>query len=140
MSMFANSTEYWKARAGNAEDQLAALKEENESLWETLLKIGIYLDIDSEWARKQPGKPSDIFIGKIGAIKAQVAELEGTSEALRSSLENAAAMLSGAIRDGRLSEIDRIVFSDKRKMELCEILDFANEILGATLKEPANEG
>lgn len=59
-----------------ANAQLAALKEENESLWETLLKIGIYLDIDFEWARKQPGKPSDVFIGKIGGIKARVAELE----------------------------------------------------------------
>lgn len=32
MSMFANSSEYWKARCENAEDQSAALKEENERL------------------------------------------------------------------------------------------------------------
>ncbi len=47
-----------------------------ESLMETFTKAANYLGIDTEQARKAPGKPSDVFIAHIDQLRARVGELE----------------------------------------------------------------
>ncbi|WP_339118929.1 hypothetical protein [Halomonas sp. BMC6] len=60
-------------------ERLAA---EKEALWETLLKIGDALDIDYEEARKEDGKPSDVYIRHIKALEATIEQLEAQVEQL----------------------------------------------------------
>ena len=43
------------------EQERDQLKSQNESLWETLFQVAEMLNIDYEWARKQGGKPSDVY-------------------------------------------------------------------------------
>lgn len=43
------------------------LSSQNDSLWETLLKIAEHLEIDLEAARRIPGKPSAVYIDAIEA-------------------------------------------------------------------------
>lgn len=59
-------------------DQLTA---NNESLWSTLIALGDKLGIDHEKARKEDGKPSDVFFKHVAAIEAERDELKQWKEA-----------------------------------------------------------
>ena len=50
-----------------ADDERRELRAERDALLETFAKVCTRLDIDTEAARKQPGKPSDVLIGAIDA-------------------------------------------------------------------------
>ena len=63
-----------KAAKEQAEARCAELESENESLWETFVKVSDYLGIDSEAARKIPGKPSQVFISAIIRKQAEAVE------------------------------------------------------------------
>lgn len=58
------------------------LHEQNDALWETLLKIGDALDIDYDEARKADGKPSDVFLAHIKGMEATINRLEAQVEQL----------------------------------------------------------
>lgn len=49
----------------------AALNGKNTALWSTLIPIAEALGIDTERASVAPGKPSDVFVSKIEALKAE---------------------------------------------------------------------
>ncbi|OLF82701.1 MULTISPECIES: hypothetical protein [unclassified Marinobacter] len=57
-----------------AEARCAELESENESLWETFVKVSDYLGVDNEAARKIPGKPSQVFISAIIRKQAEAVE------------------------------------------------------------------
>ena len=50
-----------------ADDERRELRTERDALLETFAKVCARLNIDTEAARKQPGKPSDVLIGAIDA-------------------------------------------------------------------------
>lgn len=69
--------------------ELQALKNENESLWATLIKIADALDIDHEEARAEDGKLSAVFIQHIKGLEATIENLEAQVEALGDQLRDA---------------------------------------------------
>ena len=60
----------------NLEQERDQLKSQNESLWETLFQVAEMLNIDYEWARKQGGKPSQVYRQCLAEHIAQVIERE----------------------------------------------------------------
>ena len=54
------------------EQEYNQLKSQNESLWETLFQVAEMLNIDYEWARKQGGKPSQVYRQCLAEHGAQV--------------------------------------------------------------------
>jgi len=57
-----------------SEMRCTELGSENESLWETFVKVSDYLGIDNEAARKIPGKPSIVFRSAILRKQAEAVE------------------------------------------------------------------
>lgn len=73
---------YWDEAAVRAaiQDNRAELETENLQLWETLIKLADYLQIDAQTARAAPGKPSDVFIAAIEKRKNQDQSVESTEK------------------------------------------------------------
>lgn len=69
-----------------AEARCAELEAENESLWETFVKVSDYLGIDNEAARKIPGKPSSVFRSAI--LRKQAEAVEAANDSLRGEIND----------------------------------------------------
>ena len=57
-----------------AQSEIEALREKEDSLWETFVKVADFLGIDCEKSRKIPGKPSAVFHAAILRKQAEAVE------------------------------------------------------------------
>lgn len=61
-----------RAQCGGMEMEIQALREERDQLWKTFFNLAEKLGIDPEVEKSAPGKPSDVFLRHIEALRARV--------------------------------------------------------------------
>lgn len=67
---------------------IAEEQSRSDAVWETLVKIADALDIDYQEARKEVGKPSDVFIRHIKGMESTIERLEAQVEQMGEIIRN----------------------------------------------------